>query len=91
MPVTSSLGRRRLEDLPSDGGKVVDTLAGALLRVFVRLETIEEGYAKLSRRLAVLEEGHEPVTRPAAADRPDVAVQQTPTPRGAYGPRFPAK
>jgi hypothetical protein len=28
---------RKLEDLPSDGGAAVDTLAGGLLRTFIRL------------------------------------------------------
>jgi hypothetical protein len=32
--------RRRLEDLPSDGGATVDALAGALLRTFVRIEKL---------------------------------------------------
>ena len=37
---------RRLEDLPSDGGAAVDTLAGALLRTSVRL-----GRVSRTRRL----------------------------------------
>ena len=32
---------RKLEDLPSDGGRAVDTLAGAMLRLFVRLHALE--------------------------------------------------
>jgi hypothetical protein len=46
---------RKLEDLPSDGGRAVDTLAGAILRIFVRLAAIEEAHARLGRRLAALE------------------------------------
>ena len=32
---------RKVEELPSDGGKIVDTLAGAVLRVFARLGEFE--------------------------------------------------
>jgi hypothetical protein len=46
---------RKLEDLPSDGGHVVDTLAGAILRIFVKLRAIEEAQARLGRRIAALE------------------------------------
>ena len=35
--VDLSKPRRKIEDIPSDNGKVVDTIAGALLRTFVRL------------------------------------------------------
>jgi hypothetical protein len=47
---------RKLEDLPSDGGHAVDVLAGANLRIFVRLKELEQAYADLRARLAVLEE-----------------------------------
>jgi hypothetical protein len=40
---------RRLEDLPSDGGRAVDTLAGGMLRIFVRLEQMERRLAKLEK------------------------------------------
>ena len=46
---------RKLEDLPSDGGQAVDTLAGALLRVFLRLNEQEAAIARLTRRVAQLE------------------------------------
>ena len=39
---------RRIEDLPSDGGRTIDTLAGGMLRLFVRVEGLE-------RRLKALE------------------------------------
>jgi hypothetical protein len=52
---------RKIEDLPSDGGRVVDTLAGAILRIFVRLEAIEEAQARLARRLAALERNAAPL------------------------------
>jgi hypothetical protein len=40
MPPPPNLARsaRKLEDLPSDDGRVVDTLAGAILRVFCPAE-----------------------------------------------------
>jgi hypothetical protein len=40
---------RRLEDLPSDGGRTVDTLAGGMLRIFVRLEEMERRLTKLEK------------------------------------------
>jgi hypothetical protein len=42
---------RKLEDLPSDGGRVVDTLAGAMLRVFVRLNEMERAFGKFRARV----------------------------------------
>jgi hypothetical protein len=46
---------RKLEDLPSEGGAAVDTLAGANLRISIRLAEIEAVLAKVMNRLAVLE------------------------------------
>ena len=46
---------RKLEDLPSDGGKAVDTLAGANLRIFIRLSELEAALARVTRRVAALE------------------------------------
>jgi hypothetical protein len=60
---------RKLEDLPTDNGRVVDTLAGANLRIFVCLHELEEQLHRLSRRLAVLE-GH-PETAGNRAERPE--------------------
>ena len=59
---------RKLEDLPSDGGRAVDTLAGAMLRLFVRLHALEERQARLGRRLAALE-GAQPSTAAARAEK----------------------
>jgi hypothetical protein len=55
----------KIEDLPSDGGRVVDTLAGALLRVFVRLNEMERAFGELRKRVGLLEE--RPAIRPAPA------------------------
>jgi hypothetical protein len=52
---------RRLEDLPSDGGQAVDTLAGGLLRTFVRLNELEAALARMNRRVAVLEQPPAPI------------------------------
>ena len=38
---------RRLEELPSDGGQAVDTLAGANLRIFIRLNELEAEVKRL--------------------------------------------
>jgi hypothetical protein len=43
------LATRRIEDLPSDGGRTVDTLAGGMLRIFVRLDDMERRIAKLEK------------------------------------------
>ena len=43
--------QRKLEDLPSDGGHAVDVLAGANLRIFVRLKELEAAYADLRARM----------------------------------------
>jgi hypothetical protein len=48
-----NLPTRRIEDLPSDGGKTVDTIAGGMLRLFVRVEG-------LKKRLKALEQGRTP-------------------------------
>jgi hypothetical protein len=50
---------RRLEDLPSDGGRTVDTLAGGMLRIFVRLEEIERRLAKLEKLRPEPGNGHD--------------------------------
>jgi hypothetical protein len=46
---------RRLEDLPSDGGQAVDTLAGANLRIFIRLNELEAALVRVTPRVAALE------------------------------------
>ena len=70
MAAVSSPGLARsqakIEDLPSDGGRVVDTLAGAILRVFARLNEIERAYNDLRARVAVLED--RTPARPAPAN-----------------------
>jgi hypothetical protein len=55
----------KVEDLPSDGGRVVDTLAGAVLRIFVRLNEMERAFGELRTRVSHLEE--RPATRPTPA------------------------
>ena len=69
----------KLEDLPSDGGRAVDVLAGGLLRTFARLNAIERAYAELRARVAVIEDRarSHPVERPkpSAVDERRVRVQ----------------
>jgi hypothetical protein len=43
------LATRRIEDFTSDGGRTVDTLAGGMLRIFVRLEEMERRLTKLEK------------------------------------------
>jgi hypothetical protein len=44
--VDLSKTRRKIEDIPSDNAKVVDTIAGALLRAFVRLNELDQANAR---------------------------------------------
>ena len=76
--VDLSKPRRKIEDIPSDNGKVVDTIAGALLRTFVRLNELDQANVRLNRRVAVLE-GLQRQTRPAPAEK------QPAQPDGANG------
>jgi hypothetical protein len=50
---------RRIEDIPSDGGRTVDTLAGGMLRIFVRLEEMERRLTKLEKLRPELSNGHD--------------------------------
>jgi hypothetical protein len=51
---------RKLEDLPSDGGAAVDTLAGGLLRAFVKISELESALDRVTRRVGALEGGAAP-------------------------------
>jgi hypothetical protein len=55
LPSFARSAAAKIEDLPSDGGKTVDTLAGGLLRTFIRLNELEAALAKVTSRVAVLE------------------------------------
>ena len=46
---------QRIEELPTDDGSVLDTLTGAILRIFVRLIQLEAMNARLVSRVAALE------------------------------------
>jgi len=48
--------RRRIDDLPSDNGQLVDTLAGGLLRAYARSERLDQAVGRLNRRLTALGE-----------------------------------
>jgi hypothetical protein len=54
---------RKIEELPTDDGSVLDTIAGAILRIFVRINQLEVEHARLTSRLKALES-------PAAESRP---------------------
>ena len=75
--------RRKLEDLPSDGGHAVDVLAGANLRIFVRLKELEGAYADLRARLRVIEERHERAKPPVHSEPKRTRVNGEPDLRGA--------
>lgn len=69
---------RKIEDLPSDGGKVVDVLAGAILRLFIRLGEIDAALGRHDRRLAALEGGVRPQPAPARTAPPSPREEPDP-------------
>jgi hypothetical protein len=77
MDFTSS--RQRLENL-SDDGRALDTIAGALFRIFRRLEELDAAMARLGRRLTALEP-RQPAKGKAAVRK------RSPRPPGGYRPR----
>ena len=82
-----NLTRRRIEDLPSDGGQVVDTLSGAVLRFFVQLRGLDDAVARLGRRLAALE-GPQPqrsATEPSPAATETASAAPKPAPKRSRG------
>src|SRR5262249_14617534 len=58
----------KVENLPLDDGRAIDTLAGAVVRVFARLNEIEGAYRDLRARVVILEERPAPRPTPAAND-----------------------
>ena len=69
---------RRLEDLPSDGGAALDTLAGGLLRTFIRLNEQEAAIGRLTRRVAELERtANPPEPAPTSPSTVGNGVEQT--------------
>jgi len=58
---------RKIGELPSDGGRTVDTIAGAVLRLFVKLNETEAAQARLGRRLAAPEGPQSAAEIPSAA------------------------
>lgn len=75
---------RKLDDLPSDNGKTVDCLAGALLRLFVRVSEIDALLGSYGRRLAALEHGIRPQPQPPKpAPGRDQGAAPAPQPAGA--------
>jgi hypothetical protein len=75
---------RKVEELPSDGGKIVDTLAGAVLRVFARLGEFETEIGRLKRRLAAIEAPQTPVKAEASSE---TAPARPPAPPGGVNGR----
>jgi hypothetical protein len=73
MPLASlAHAQAKVADLPSDGGKTVDTLAGAQLRTFIRLNELEAALIRVTHRLSVLEGNgdHEPIVDRRNGSRP---------------------
>jgi hypothetical protein len=50
-----SRSRRKIENLPSDEGRAFDILAGAILRLFSRVNDLDRTLQSLLRRLNTLE------------------------------------
>jgi hypothetical protein len=78
---------RRIEEMPTHDGSVLDCLAGALLRVFTRINRLEADHARVISRLAALE-----LSRPVAGNgaAPAPASSSTAPGRGSYPPGQPA-
>jgi hypothetical protein len=57
MPQSPDLARAalKIEELPTDDGSVLDAIAGAILRIFVRINQIEKVHDRIMHRLAALE------------------------------------
>ena len=72
------IGIRRLEELPSDGGRAVDVLAGANLRIFIRLHEIEEQMKVLISRVAALEVASGSVAKSDSGRTQDRSSSATP-------------
>jgi hypothetical protein len=58
------IAARKIEELLTDDGSVLDTIAGAILRIFVRINQIEVVHDRIMRRLAALEHRRVRVRRP---------------------------
>jgi hypothetical protein len=82
-PDPFSSTRKKLEDLPSDNGHVVDVLAGANLRIFCRLKQLETAYGDLRTRLAAVEERDQPDPAPVRAETKRPTADGRPDTRGA--------
>ena len=55
MPSNLARAARKIEEMPAAADAAVDTLAGAVLRIFTRLNEIEQMNARLMRRLKSIE------------------------------------
>jgi hypothetical protein len=55
---------RKIEELPCDDGSILDTLAGSILRIFVRINQIEAMNERLMHKLKALEEAAETESPP---------------------------
>jgi hypothetical protein len=47
--------QQRVQDLPSDGGRAVDVISGALMRIFIRLNEMQEQLDRLRHRIESLD------------------------------------
>jgi hypothetical protein len=74
---------KKIEDLPSDGGHVVDVLAGAYLRIFCRLKQLETAYDDLRARLTAIEDGARPAAAPVRAETKRATYDGRPDTRGS--------
>jgi hypothetical protein len=82
-----AIARRKVENLNTErADKALDTLAGAVLRVFARLSNQDLTIAQLSRRLAAFEGSQSPAAKPPASAVSGAARNrhQQPVPPG-YG------
>jgi len=66
---------RKIDELPTDDGSILDTIAGAILRIFVRINQLEAENARLAAQMKLMRDQmrSENEAGPAAAPRPIAA------------------
>jgi hypothetical protein len=78
---------RRVSDLPSDHGKIVDVIAGALMRIFTKLAEVDERQEAIIRRIDALDRRLDAIETEADEAAFQKAREAIVTPLPRYGGR----